>query len=236
MFSQIFKKRSNKSEGESPFWISFSDLMTALMTLFLVVMAVTLISIQKSIPESIKKGVQRQQQIEKLIEELKVASKPFPWVQVDTSNYIFDLGDKVFFDTNSYLIANEVKAELRTYIPTLLKAKKTENGKWIKRFIVEGYTDQAGSYTHNLALSTARSRSVICALVSPTPESPTLTHEQLLDVQKYFSLGGFSSYSILEDMKKSRRAAIRIEFWTLDEIEKGQKDPLLNPTFGVCQG
>ena len=22
----------------------------------------------------------------------------------------------------------------------------------------------------------------------------------------------------------------------LDEIEKGQKDPLLNPTFGVCQG
>lgn len=60
MFSQIFKKRSNKSEGESPFWISFSDLMTALMTLFLVVMAVTLISIQKSIPESIAQEAARQ--------------------------------------------------------------------------------------------------------------------------------------------------------------------------------
>ena len=236
MFFQIFRKRSSKSEGESPFWISFSDLMTALMTLFLVVMAVTLISIQKSIPDSIKKGIQRQQQIEMLIEELKTASKPFPWVQLDSSNNIFDLGDKVFFDTDSYVIPDDVKADLRTYIPTLLKVKKTENGRWIKRFIVEGFTDQTGSYTHNLALSTARSRSVICALVSPAPELPTLTHDQLLDVQKYFSLGGFSSYSILEDAKKSRRAAIRIEFWTLDEIEKGQKDPLLNPTYGVCQG
>jgi len=235
MFSQIFKKSSNRSEGESPFWISFADLMTALMTLFLVVMAVMLISIQTSIPETVRRGIERQQQIERLIEELKAASKQFPWVQVDSSNYIFDLGDKVFFNSNSSFISDEIKAELRAYIPTLLKAKKTENGKWIKRFIVEGFTDQTGSYTHNLGLSTDRSRSVICALVSPTPEFPKLTQEQLLDVQKYFSLGGFSSYSILEDMQRSRRAAIRIEFWTLDEIEKGLKDPLLNPTFGVCQ-
>lgn len=235
MFSLIFKKRSSKPEGESPFWISFADLMTALMTLFLVVMAVTIISVHKSIPDSIKKGIERQQQIDKLIDQLKVASKPFPWVRVDTSNYILDLGDKVFFDTNSSLIANEVKAELRTFIPTLLNVKKTKNGKWIKRFIVEGFTDQAGSFTHNLALSTARSRSVICALVSPIPETPTLTNDQLLDVQKYFSLGGFSSYSILEDMKKSRRATIRVEFWTIEEFERGQRNPLLNPTFGVCQ-
>lgn len=236
MFAKIFKIRSSKAEGESPFWISFSDLMTALMTLFLVVMAVTLISIQKSIPESVTQDVQRKQEIDKLIQELKAASRPFPWVKVDSSNSIADLGDKVFFDTNSYYIPDDVKADLRAYIPTLLKLKRSDHGKWIKRFIVEGFTDQAGSYTHNLALSTARSRSVICALVSSTPEFPTLTHEQLLDIQKYFSLGGFSSYSILEDMKKSRRAVIRIEFWTLDEYKKGQKAPLLNPTFGVCQG
>lgn len=234
MFYQVLKRHSNRPEGESPFWISFSDLMTALMTLFLVVMAVTLISIQKSIPDTVRKGAQRQQQIERVLEALREASKPFPWVRVDSSNYIFDLGDKVFFDTDSDVITNEVKADLRAYIPTLLKAKRTEDGKWIKRFIVEGFTDQSGSYTHNLKLSTARSRSVICALVSPSPESPTLTNDQLLDVQKYFSLGGFSSYSILEDMSKSRRAAIRIEFWTLDEVEKGLKAPLLNPAFGVC--
>ena len=235
MFSKVFKKRTNKSDGESPFWISFADLMTALMTLFLVVMAVTLISVQKD-PGFDQKSLQRQQQIKKLMEELKTASKPFPWVQVDATNNIFDLGDKVFFDSDLYFISNEVKKELRAYIPTLLNAKKTENGKWIKRFIVEGFTDQTGSYTHNLKLSTDRSRSVICALVSPTPESPVLSHEQLLDVQKYFSLGGFSSYSILEDLKKSRRAVIRVEFWTLDEIDKSQKDPLLNPSFGICQG
>jgi Membrane MotB of proton-channel complex MotA/MotB len=38
-------KRKSKEEGEKPFWISFSDLMTALMVMFLVVMAVALLAV-----------------------------------------------------------------------------------------------------------------------------------------------------------------------------------------------
>lgn len=54
-------KRSTKPEGESPFWISFSDLMTALMTLFLVVMAVTLIAVTKTVTaEEQKKKIEEQ--------------------------------------------------------------------------------------------------------------------------------------------------------------------------------
>jgi flagellar motor protein MotB len=115
-----------------------------------------------------------------------------------------------------------------------LKVKKSEKGKWIKRFIVEGFTDQDGSYTLNLALSTARSRSVLCSLVSPVPTSPVLSADQLLDIQRYFSLGGFSSYSIREDKKLSRRVEIRVEFLTLDEMKKAQPKLLLNKDFGVC--
>jgi flagellar motor protein MotB len=39
------KRKANKEEAEKPFWISFSDLMTALMVLFLVAMVVALISV-----------------------------------------------------------------------------------------------------------------------------------------------------------------------------------------------
>lgn len=235
MFIQIFKKRPNNSEGESPFWISFSDLMTALMTLFLVVMAVTLISIQKSIPESISQEAARQEDIRIVMGLLKTESTPFSKVKVDEANFRLDLGEIVYFDSDSSAIKPEVAAELRAYIPILLTVKNSDKGKWIKRFIVEGYTDQDGSYIHNLVLSTNRSRSVICALVSPIPSSPTLTKEQLLDVQRYFSLGGFSSYSIREDKKLSRRAEIRVEFWTLDELKKKQEKLLLNHEFGVCR-
>lgn len=208
--------------------------MTALMTLFLVVMAVTLISIQKSIPESIAQESARQEDIRIVMGLLKTESIPFAKVNVDEANYRLDLGDIVYFESNSSAIAPVVAAELREYIPTLLKVKNSDKGKWIKRFIVEGFTDQDGSYTLNLALSTARSRSVICALVSPIPASPTLTGEQLLDIQRFFSLGGFSSYSIREDKRLSRRVEIRVEFWTLDELKKAQENLLLNREFGVC--
>ena len=234
MLSIIVKKRANKAEGESPFWISFSDLMTALMTLFLVVMVVTLISIQKSIPEGIAEEAARQKDIRIVMGLLKTQSTPFANVKVDADNFRIELGDRVYFDSNSSAIKPEDAAKLRAYIPTLLDVKNSQKGQWIKQYVVEGFTDQDGSYTLNLALSTERSRSVICSLVSPIPESPRLTSEQLLDVQKYFSLGGFSSYSIREDKKSSRRVEIKVEFWTLAELKKKQEKLLLNREFGVC--
>jgi outer membrane protein OmpA-like peptidoglycan-associated protein len=234
MFSLILKKKAGKSEGESPFWISFSDLMTALMTLFLVVMAVTLISIQKSIPESIAQEAARQKDIKIVMALLKKESLPFVKVRVDEANYRLDLGDIVYFESGSHAIRPEVAAELRAYIPTLLKVKRTASGNWIKRFIVEGFTDQDGSYTLNLELSTKRSRSVICALVSQIPNAPKLTEEQVKDIQRYFSLGGFSSYSIRQEKELSRRVEIRVEFWTIEERSKAQKELLLNRDFGEC--
>jgi outer membrane protein OmpA-like peptidoglycan-associated protein len=234
MLSQIFKKRAIKSEGESPFWISFSDLMTALMTLFLVVMAVTLISIQKSIPESIAQEQARQEEIRIVMGLLKTESTPFSKVKVDEANYRLDLGDIVYFESGSSVIKPEAASVLRAYIPTLLKVKNSQKGRVIKRFIIEGFTDKNGDYTLNLKLSTDRSRRVICEMVSEIPNTPKLSSEQLVDIQRYFSLGGFSSYSIREDDKSSRRVEIRVEFWTLDELKKKPDEPLLNPKFGLC--
>jgi hypothetical protein len=44
MFARTVVLRQTRDEGEKPFWISFSDLMTACMTVFLIVMAVTVVS------------------------------------------------------------------------------------------------------------------------------------------------------------------------------------------------
>ena len=42
------RRKGGKEEAEKPFWISFSDLMTALMVLFLVAMSVALIAVAYS--------------------------------------------------------------------------------------------------------------------------------------------------------------------------------------------
>jgi outer membrane protein OmpA-like peptidoglycan-associated protein len=234
MFSHLFIKRSNKSESESPFWISFADLMTALMTLFLVVMAVMLISIKVEVTDVTVKEAARQDAIRIVMGLLKSESTPFARVKVDEANFRLDLGDIVYFESGSSAIKPEVAAELRAYLPTLLKVKNSNEGKVIKQFVIEGFTDQDGSYTLNLALSTDRSRNVICSLVSPIPITPRLSDAQLVDIQRFFSVGGFSSYAIREDKRSSRRVEIRVEFWTVDELTKGEREPLLNPSFGIC--
>jgi flagellar motor protein MotB len=165
---------------------------------------------------------------------LKTESTPFSRVKVDEANFRLDLGDIVYFESGLSVIKPEAASVLRAYIPTLLKVKNSDKGKVIKRFIIEGFTDKHGDYTFNLKLSTDRSRRVICEMVSEIPNAPKLSAGQLVDIQRYFSLGGFSSYSIREDDKSSRRVEIRVEFWTLDELKKKPDEPLLNPKFGLC--
>lgn len=237
MFAAYVRKRSNKSEGESPFWISFADLMTALMTLFLVVMAVTLISITQSIPKTVEQEAIRQQDIKIVMGLLNAQSKPFEKVRVDESNFRIDLGEIVRFDSASSTISPEAGIFLRSYIPVLLAVKKHEQGRWIKRYVIEGFTDQDGSYTYNLRLSLDRSLNVICSLIPKTgsEDSKSLTQSQLREIQALFLVGGFSFNSIMEDKAASRRVELKVEFWGLGEKENADKKPmLLNRDFGSC--
>lgn len=63
MFAKYVVKRSGKDEGERPFWISFSDLMTALMSLFLLVMCVTLLAVTKNQNVEEQRKIQREKDI-----------------------------------------------------------------------------------------------------------------------------------------------------------------------------
>ena len=56
-------KKRQTTQSESPFWISFADLMSALMILFLVVMAVSLMAVTKDINEEATAETQRAQEI-----------------------------------------------------------------------------------------------------------------------------------------------------------------------------
>jgi len=93
MFANIVFKRGNRQEGESPFWISFSDLMTALMALFLMVMAVTLISVTKDVTSAEERKIQREKDIKELMSTIREETRDFPEVKVDESTYRIDLGD-----------------------------------------------------------------------------------------------------------------------------------------------
>ena len=64
-------KKRQSTQSESPFWISFADLMSALMILFLVVMAVSLVAVTKDINEEVAAEDQRAKEILNICHDIK---------------------------------------------------------------------------------------------------------------------------------------------------------------------
>ena len=235
MLGRIILKRKGKQDGESPFWISFSDLMSALMTLFLVVMAVTLVAVTKNVTAEEEAKILREGAIRTMMARIKKASSEKS-VEVNESTYQIDLGEIVRFESGKYTIQTDAAKFLRDYIPVLLSAKATPEGEmWMRRVVVEGFTDQDGTYLYNLGLSLDRSRSVVCALfANPTSDERALSNTQLDQIQDLFLVGGYSFNSVREDKAASRRVELKIDFWGLDE-----KKPLSVPNgshkeYGIC--
>lgn len=234
MLARLVLKRGAKHEGESPFWISFSDLMAALMVLFLVVMAVTLVSVTQSIDAATRATIERSAAINRVMQMIAQDPKS-SGVGVDQQNYRIDLGKEVRFDSGSYTISTTAGQFLRSYIPVLLRAKESDEGKrWIRSVVVEGFTDEDGTYLYNLQLSLDRSRSVVCSLFQASGTADALTPAELRQVQELFLVGGYSFNSIKKDKAESRRVEFKIDFWGLDERVPEASDVLKGKEFGRC--
>lgn len=236
MFTRYVIKRGGKDEGERPFWISFSDLMTALMALFLVVMSVTLLAVTKKVDQEEQRKIQREQDIASIMKKIRQDANRWSQIKVNENTYRIDLGEIVRFERGQSSISPEGQQFLRHYIPVLLTAYDTLEGKaWIRRIVVEGFTDQDGSYLYNLQLSLERSRQVVCSLYNPPlPEETPLTEVQKTTIRELFLVGGYSFNSMKASKEESRRVELKVEFWQLDE-EHMTKTDLSNKEFGICQ-
>ncbi|OZI75163.1 hypothetical protein CAL22_07055 [Bordetella genomosp. 12] len=208
--------------------------MSALMVLFLVVMAVTLVSVTQSIDAATRASRERSDAIERVMRMIATDPKS-AGVGIDQKNFRIDLGKEVRFESGSYTISNTAGQFLRNYVPVLLRAKESPDGhRWIRSVVVEGFTDEDGTYLYNLQLSLDRSRSVVCSLFQSNGPADALTSGQLRKVQELFLVGGYSFNSIKKDKAESRRVELKIDFWGLDEEIPETSDVLKGKEFGRC--
>lgn len=206
MSSRRIIKRRGKDEAEKPFWISFSDLMTAMMVMFLVVMAVALLAITSPGDAHEKIKNEWKEQLKALIHER------FKDVEFDESRNIINFGSKATFDTNSSDLNVEQSVVLRKFTPELLDLANNELGKKVvKRIVVEGFADARGYYLNNLNLSLLRSERVLCVLLSNSGPA-LLSNDQKRAVQDLFLVGGYSFNNVKTSLEASRRIEMRIEF------------------------
>jgi outer membrane protein OmpA-like peptidoglycan-associated protein len=227
---QSHRKRS-KDDGEKPFWISFSDLMTAMMVMFLVVMAVALLAVTSP-------SEKRQEEIENWVKQLEQKLKSdFPGVNYQRNRNVIDFGSQANFKfgkpdfEGSPEELQRKEDSLRKFVPELLTLANDDLGKKvIKRVVVEGYTDKAGTYLSNLDLSLRRSERVLCVLLADAV-STKLSETHKRQVRELFLVGGYSFNNEKNSAEESRRVEMRIEF--LGPFESRTPAPS-NVEFGKC--
>ncbi|MFZ2853051.1 MAG: OmpA family protein [Rhodocyclaceae bacterium] len=216
-------RRRTREEGEKPFWISFSDLMSALMVLFLLAMTVALLAVTNEISESERQKTEREREILGLLDRLRAATDAFPGLTIGGAS--IDFGERARFETNSHKLNAEQAQLLRDFTPELLAIARDPAGeKWLKRVVVEGFADARGSYMHNLNLSLQRSERVLCVLLAPPGSAAgTLSDSERQQVRDLFFVGGASFNALKNSPEESRRIELRLEF--LDPAERRVNAP-----------
>jgi flagellar motor protein MotB len=233
MMTRQWSPRRPKDEAEKPFWISFADLMSALMVLFLVVMSVALLSV--TVPasaEQVEKAA-HDAAIKGLLDSLARAAERYPGMSVNRLRAVIDFGARARFGFNEATLTSQQRRALREFVPEILTIAEDARGKKVlKRVVVEGFTDTAGSYLSNVGLSLRRSERVLCSLFEdPMPDETFLSISQRTQIRDLFMVGGYSFNSAKSTPEESRRVEMRLEFLGPGESRQPSTAP---GEFGRC--
>lgn len=162
-------------------------------------------------------------------------------VRFDRARNVIDFGSRARFNISSHELTEQQARILRDFTEGFLSVIQKQESlcqKWLKRVVVEGFTDKTGSYLLNLNLSLNRSQRVMCVLLSGeyggrgsiTSSSMSPAHAAM--IQQLFLVGGYSSNSLRATDDESRRIELRIEFYQVDELKS--RPPDAGGSIGRC--
>lgn len=203
----ILKKKRNQEE-EAGYWLSFSDLMASILIIFILLFVHKLIEYQATISEKEKQIQELTSTREDIIEKLKEEfEKENIDINIDSKTGAIKLDESILFDTSKSELKKEGKDFSREFIPVYVKILLGDENikEQLSQIIIEGHTDDRGSYMSNLKLSQDRTLSVAQFLLSDG-----FNYKYKDGLQKYITLNGRSySEPILDDKGKIDRDASR---------------------------
>lgn len=148
--------------NQNHYWMSYSDLMSALLLIFALLLMLNIFGNETEMEA-------KDQMIEdvigiksRLIDELKEAFSDSDLemeIDPETGAILFSSG--VFFKYDSAKVSKEGKENLKSFVPQYIEVLLSDEFKdEIAEIIIEGHTDEEGSYLYNLELSQDRAFSV----------------------------------------------------------------------------
>jgi hypothetical protein len=218
------RNKASKDEAEKPFWISFSDLMTALMVLFLVAMAVAVMAVTKGLVKIKQEGQAREETINSCMVDMQkiVSNDEFKGVVI--RGYTIDFGTLAEFKNDDHRLDSGQEHFVRTFVPKVLQVARHDACKqWLKRVVVEGFASQVGSYLYNLNLSFLRSQRILCVVLNSQTKD-ALSLEDRKQIRTLFLAGGSSFNTEMKSAAQMRRVELKLEFRDLGTAKELVQD------------
>lgn len=151
-----YRRTVNKEEEHSNFWPTFTDLLATI----LMVVIMLLIS-SESMVGGVEQGIANNVN-NSVKQTLKENGIP---IEIDKESGEVTFGETALFDTDSYQLKPEAKEILKVFVPKYAETIYKDYGDYISKIIVEGHTDDVGTYIYNLDLSQRRAFSVVNFIV-----------------------------------------------------------------------
>jgi len=214
-------------EEGNHYWMSYSDLMSALLLIFALLLMVNMYGNQKEI-EAKDKVIEEVIGVKtELIEELrKTFQDSNLQMQIDPKTGAIRFSSGVFFEYDSSRISTEGRENLENFVPKYINILLSERFReHISQIIIEGHTDKSGGYLYNLELSQDRSFAVVSEIMSE--DFPDFKYKN--DLREMVTSNGrsFSEPIYKEngevDSDKSRRVEFKFRLKDEEAIKKIQE-------------
>lgn len=190
---------------EQEYWLSYSDLMAGLLMVFALMLFSALHHYQRRVVEVRDIVEVRRQIATSLIETFGDQ----PALEVDSATGVVRFRDRILFSEGSAVLMPAGRLQLSQFAESYF-AVLLQNPRYIEQLeeiVVEGHTNNNGSYIYNLKLSQDRAYAVMEFLLSNAELPP--------EVKDYVTANGrsFSRMVLTDggepDMERSRRIEIR---------------------------
>ena len=219
------KKRSYGEDNH--YWMSYSDLMSALLLIFSLLLMVNIFGNQTEMQAKDQKIEEVLGVKTRIIEELSKAFKDSNLeMEIDSQTGAIRFSSGVFFEYNSAEISEAGRKNLESFVPQYLSILLSEEFKDdISQIIIEGHTDKEGSYLYNLRLSQNRSVAVVEEIFSD--DFPDFKEKE--DLRKLITANGRSFTDPIHDNNgeinsdKSRRVEFKFRLKDEEVIQEIQK-------------
>jgi outer membrane protein OmpA-like peptidoglycan-associated protein len=227
------KAKANDYQEEIPeYWMSYSDMMSALLLMFILILTISLFHYE-GLNEDLRAQAQKVDSIigirKQIIDDLKNQFRDSDLqVDIDPQTGAIRFSEGVFFETNKYQIKLSGKEYLKKFIPQYISVLLSEKNKeCISQIIIEGHTDPSGSYMHNLELSQRRAFEVTKYILSD--EFTEINEEGKMELRKILTANGRSFSQTIKNEKnevdygRSRRVEFKFRLKDEEMIHEMEK-------------